>query len=172
LDAMHKMKKLSIRQPRGAREVVPSLAGGNLAQPRAESRHGRRLILPSKCVGKSRGRERLRPLARPVQTPMNMNQPSRETPRHPEALGGLLSRPEALQMLPTEALFAAEPEAKPGPVRRKGVGAAMAPARGRFAPESCCRSETGHLACRTTTGPSQKVSSGRWLRASKVNWIS
>lgn len=87
-------------------------------EPRAESRGARRLISAPKCVGKSRD--------------MNMNQPSKETPGHPKALGGLLSRPEALRMLHTEALFSAHLSAEPGPASRKGVGAAMAPAPGRF----------------------------------------
>lgn len=93
-------------------------AGLNLAQPRAESWGARRLIRAPKCVGKSRD--------------MNMNQPSKETPGHPKALGGLLSPPEALRMLHTEALFSAHLSAEPGLASGKGVGAAMAPAPGRF----------------------------------------
>lgn len=91
------------------------------AQPRATSRRklgARRLIRALKCVGKSRD--------------MKINQPSKETPRCPEALGGLLSRPEALRMLHTEALFSAHLSGKPGPARRNCVGAAMAPAPRRF----------------------------------------
>lgn len=47
-----------------------------------------------------------------MQITVNMNQPSKETPRHPEALGELLSRPEALWMLYTEALLSAHRTAK------------------------------------------------------------
>ena len=36
---------------------------------------------------------------------------------------------------------------------------------------SCCRSETRHLACHTTTGPWKQVRSESWMRAPKVNWI-